>query len=202
MFQHLSWLIQRIATPARAWACLALLLATMALVNLADLPCTGPRLSHLTAGRTFLDLRWYYTSREAWTAVSGYGPTGRAACLGFYATWDVAIPLLAFGFSAMALTLLWDHPGPRRCFLLVPSAALGFDLLENGLLALVILRFPAPSVALAAAAGVVTALKWVAYALCLGLVAAGAGIYANLSARNRLKPPSLITRRPPCGAVM
>jgi hypothetical protein len=171
----LSLLTQRTATRRRAWGCLVLLLSVMVLVNLTDLPFTGPRLRHLTAGGAFLDLRLFYTAQEAWNAISGYGVAGRSACLGFYATWDVAIPLLVFIFSAMSLTLLWGNQGACRFLLLAPLAALVFDLLENILLAIAIINFPGPSTLLAAGAGVATLLKWLAYAISVGLVLTGAG---------------------------
>lgn len=175
MLMRLFLLTQRLATRRRVWGCLALLLSVMALVNFTDLPFTGPRLRNLTAGGAFLDLRLFYTAQEALTAISGYGAIGRAACVGFYATWDVAIPLLAFAFSAMSLGLLWANKRAMRFLLLAPLAALTFDLLENCLLAIVMIKFPGPFTFLAAAAGVATLLKWLSYGISVGLVLAGVG---------------------------
>jgi hypothetical protein len=145
----------------------------MALVNVSNLPFTGPRLGHLTGGMTFLDLRLYYSAKAAWTTISAYGPQGRRACLGFYATWDMAIPLLAMAFTTVALATTWNLEGRKRYLLLAPLAALGLDLLENLALATMILMFPATPRLLGGAAGVFTFLKWLAYGISAGAVLTG-----------------------------
>jgi len=165
--------LERHATSRRALSMLILLLATMVLVNRADLPFTGPWLSRISGGGEFLDVHFFYTSDDAQTVIADYGPAGRHACLAFYCSWDVAIPVLAMTFTALGLATTWGLGGRRRWLLLVPALALAFDFLENLLLSVLLIRYPDGPRCLAGGAGVITLLKWVTYGTSAGVVLAG-----------------------------
>jgi hypothetical protein len=164
------------ATLPRILGTLTLLLLVMGLVNFADLPGTGPRLARLTGGGAFLDLRLGYGPGEVQAALQAYGAAGRELCLHFYATWDVAIPLLGWAFSAMAMARLFGKRGRRRWLQALPIAAMALDFLENLLLAILIRRFPDSAGPLAAVAGRVTQAKWIAYGASSGLLLVGVGL--------------------------
>lgn len=167
--------LERQATPRRTLAVLVLLLLTMGLVNATTLPFTGPWLGRLTGGMGLLDLRFFYRGDEARAVIAAYGPAGRHACLAFYGTWDLAIPLLGMAFTALALATTWGLGGARKRLLLLPLAAMALDFLENLSIAGMLLRFPQDPGILANVAGPITLLKWTCYATSAAVLAAGVG---------------------------
>ena len=115
-------------------------------------------------GVTSIDLQFTYSPQRLYQMIGQYGERGRQVYAVSHLTADVIFPLVYAFFFSLSITYTF-----RRSFSLssrvqklkyLPFVLLGFDLLENFFLVILLLAFPQPLAALAFIAGLVTAVKW------------------------------------------
>jgi hypothetical protein len=162
----LTSLARRLRRPRLAIALGVLLGATLAIVNLADLPGTVPWLRR-TTGQTYLDFCAFCSPSQTNAALAGLGEAGRAAQRRLMLGLDLWIPSLSLAFGATALASL----GGRR-LLWLPLAAFALDLAENVAILRLLATWPTPSAPAASALGMLSGAKLLAYAAAVLAIAA------------------------------
>ncbi|HAR45478.1 MAG TPA: hypothetical protein DCS42_09115 [Nitrospiraceae bacterium] len=156
------------------------------LFNFSTLPLSNPELMKLSNGEGLLDLRIYYTAREAFHAMAHYGSVGRTLYLRFLATDFVFLVIygLAFSllFARMALAL-FNPTSPWRKINLLPLGIALADFVEDTCLLLLLTGYPERYLFIGTLAGMATltkhvltisALSFLAYG-CLRLLTRGFG---------------------------
>jgi len=123
-------------------------LAASVLFGVLPLSYAVVRLAAHSPAAAPLDMSAGYTPDQAYAMIARYGEDGRAFYVLNAFTADLVGPLLFnLTLALLGLWLLAGIAGPgsrwRSWLVLLPSAALGFDLIENGLLAVIVSRFPA-----------------------------------------------------------
>ncbi|QID19101.1 hypothetical protein G3580_16645 [Nitrogeniibacter mangrovi] len=115
-----------------------------------------------TAGQP--DTSLHYTAQDLYRMAGQLGAAGRSAYLASrLAGFDLCFPALYGAGLALALGWLARAFAPAsawRWIPLLPLAAALADYLENAAVALVMLRYPAPTPVIDQLAGGLTALKW------------------------------------------
>jgi hypothetical protein len=136
----------------------ALALSACVVENTFDFVGSVPYFERISGGLGILDLLPLPNPERAHRALESLGADGRRQYALLLLTFDVVFPLLlALVFRAwLGNRLRW-----------LPWATLGLDYAENLVCGVLLATFPHESVALAALAGVLTALKMLGYAGCL-----------------------------------
>lgn len=154
-----NWLL-KISPGPLTLACLVLFLIFSALV----LPDQAAKAEVYSGDIGSPDTSLYYTAGDLYRMAEAYSPQGRAAYVRARYTFDVVWPLVYLAFLATAISWLvkkagldWSTWGRLN---LLPLAGVIFDFLENGSAAIVMARYPQPTVVLDHLAGVFTLLKW------------------------------------------
>lgn len=133
----------------------------------------------------FLDPAQLYDMAEA------YGPDGRKQYIRTRWTFDVLFPLIYSSFFMSAISFSLSRLFPERPKIagaaLIAVAALLADLLENSLMSLVMALYPIEIEVLAAAALVVSMLKWLLVAMAMAAAGAGMLLLAISKFRRLLK---------------
>jgi hypothetical protein len=154
------------------------------------LPAEAQRTVEATGAEETPDTWYLYTAGDIERLAGEYGEEGRAHYIRSRFTFDIVWPLV-YGFFLQASlvlasrrTVLGRLPVP---LLLLPSAAVVFDLLENAAASIVMARYPEPAAIAAHAAPVFTFTKWNLVYASFGLVAIGAvaGVVRTARARSR-----------------
>lgn len=110
---------------------------------------------------TPLDIRFVYDADTVAAVLAELGEGGRAAYLRSLLIADIAWPLV-YG-STLALTIAWGFVGSawQRRLISLPLLAVLWDLAENTLVSIQIVRFPSFTRWLATVGSGVSAVKWV-----------------------------------------
>jgi hypothetical protein len=160
--------MRSIGTRGRALLLLGVAGAAIAAVNGLDLPLTARRLKVLGGGEPLLDLRVGYGPEEAHRLLARLGASGRSSYLTMLWTVDLFLPAL-FGFA------LWVAigAGPLVRWRRLALAAAAADYFENVAISALIIGFPDLHPLRAAAAAILTAVKFSVYALAAATAVAG-----------------------------
>jgi hypothetical protein len=135
-----------------------LALGALVVENGFDFVGSVPYFRRLTGGLGILDMLPLPDAARAHRALELLGPTGRHHYAILLVTFDVLFPLtVALFFRA------WLPRSLRA----LPWATLALDYAENVACGVLVATFPRESPAIAALAGVLTALKFAGYAACL-----------------------------------
>ena len=149
---------------ATGWNILLLFMFFM-LVTTLFFPWFSDVLGVPEEGVETIDLQFTYSPQELYRMLENYGEQGRRVYAISHLSSDVIFPVIyAFLFS-LSITYTFRRAfslsSPLQKFKYLPFLLLGFDLLENILLVILLLAFPQPLTALALMAGLVTAIKWI-----------------------------------------
>jgi hypothetical protein len=187
MLVRLSHALRRIS---RGWVAL-LALTVFVLFTALVLPGQSAPADTATGGVGSPDTSLLYTAEDLYRFAQAYGPAGRQAYVRARYTFDVAWPLVYTFFLVTAISWMASHVFPissrwQRANL-VPVLAVLFDGLENLSTSVVMLRYPAPTPALAGLAPGMTVLKWVFVGASVGLLVllALTGVWRALSRARR-----------------
>jgi hypothetical protein len=136
----------------------ALALIAFVVENSFDFVGSVPYFRRITGGLGILDMLPLPNPERAHRALELLGADGRRQYAHLLLEFDILFPLaLALCFRAwLGNRLRW-----------LPWATLGLDYAENGVCGVLLATFPHESAAVAALAGVLTALKTLGYAACL-----------------------------------
>lgn len=141
-------------------------------INTIDAPGTMVWFRALTGGLGTLDVLPLAGDAVVYDLLTKMGHEGRMLYLKEIALFDLAFPVALFVMVRLALLLAWA-PAVARRLLLLPWAALTFDLAENACASALAILFPDRWPALAEVIGWITAAKFIAYTA--GFVGAIAG---------------------------
>lgn len=173
MLLNFSKWIQRIS---RGWVVILFVLLFMLTASVI-FPLFGRLLNVPEEGVESIDTKFYYTPDELYEIMEPYGKQGRRGYAISHITADLIFPIVYAFLFATATSFTFVRVFPRESRLqhlnLVPFAMALVDVLENLTLMALLLAFPNPLTPLAAAAGVITLLKWVAAAFTVALPVAG-----------------------------
>ena len=155
------------------------------------LPTQAQRSEVYTQGAMSPDSSLFYEPRDLYRAAEAYGPKGRAAYVAARFTFDLAWPLVYALFLSTAMSWLFVRSIPdgsvwQRANLL-PLLAAALDYLENVATSLVMVRYPARTPGVVAAAPTFTLLKWLSIGVSFGLLLAGASLGLWQVVRERTK---------------
>src|SRR5262245_28799655 len=135
-----------------------LALSAFLVENTFDFVGSVPYFKRITGGLGILDMLPLPDPERAHRALEALGPDGRSQYALLLGTFDILFPLtLALFFRAWL--------GDRLRWL--PWATLGLDYAENVTCGVLLATFPHESAAIAALAGILTALKMLGYVACL-----------------------------------
>jgi hypothetical protein len=133
-----------------------------------------------------IDTQLYYTPAALYDMLAAYGQ-GREAYALTHFTGDLFFPVVYTLLLACSISWVFKKILPPESRLnmlnLVPLAMFAMDLLENTILAILLLAFPRPLTPLAAAAGVITLGKWLVAAITMTLPLVGLAIWLVRSLR-------------------
>lgn len=157
------------------------LAAVLVLLKVLETPFGVAHIKKVSGGVRILDMQGFYGADHAFATLDVLGEAGRQAYLNFLIVGDVLLPLAYGTFLALGLGLglrgLVPNPAhPLRRLNTLPVLAVALDLLENGLILVLLTTYPERADGVATTAGVVTATKRVVLMTCLwGAAAALAG---------------------------
>lgn len=140
------------------------------------LPNMAGRLSSITGVDRSPDTSFIYSSSDLYAMAEAYGAEGRAYYIYQRFTFDLIWPLVYLLFFAALITLLFRRfpvGNSLRLMNLLPFAAVLFDLLENTGAAIVMYRYPLPTLLLANLVPLFTFLKWFFIALSVLAIVIG-----------------------------
>ena len=148
---------------ARGWVVIVLL-ALFMLTTMVVFPLFSRMLQVPKEGVEAIDTQLGYTPARLYEIMEDYGETGRRGYAISHLTADLIFPLVYTFFFGTAISYTFrrafsPHSALQRLNL-VPFGLFTVDLVENSLLVILLLSFPARLEGLAWAAGVVTAVKW------------------------------------------
>lgn len=160
--------VDKLGRPRTALILAVLEIAVLAIVNGLDFPLSVPY-QHRVTGQGYLDFCNYCSAAAVQSQVEALGVRGRLLQALLLCTIDIVIPTLSclFGISALAaLTRRWSVGGSSIGWLpAIPVAAMLLDFAENASIVGLLIRYPAPSPALAGLEGLLSGLKVTAYGL-------------------------------------
>jgi hypothetical protein len=178
-----AWL-DRVTTARRVGVLLVLETLLLGCENLLDFPLSVPFMRR-TTGHPYLDMCAFCSAPQIQAQLDDFGDAGRKLQLLLMPTVDVAIPVLSCAFAASALTLLRRERrrGWLRWLRLLPFAAMALDFAENAGIVALVAAFPRRLDGVAALTGLLSGLKFCAYASSLAAIVV-------LTAARRGKSPS------------
>ena len=119
-----------------------------------------PAISQLSQGFDIPDNTFNYTPEHLYRVLSIYGEEGRGLYRSFLLLLDFIYPALFAFTNSILLAYLFERLIPKARFLyLSPFIALLLDYLENILMLILLLNYPAQLIALARIASAITTLK-------------------------------------------
>lgn len=181
MLSKLSAIIRR---RANGWVVL-LLLALFILTVSVIFPLLSGWLG-VPEGAASIDTQFYYTPAALHDMLADYGEGRQAYALAHF-TGDLFFPVVYTLMLACAISWVFKKILPQESRLhmlnLIPLAMFAMDLLENTVLVVLLLAFPRPLAPLAAAAGVITLVKWLVAAVTMALPLVGLVIWLVRSLR-------------------
>jgi len=184
----LGW-IDGVSTGRRAAQLFVLAFVAMSSINLLDFRGSVPHMRRVS-GQTYLDMQGFYTAARAYQLLDAFGPEGRRLQLMLATTFDALFPAIVGAFGAVTITWSFRRAlgRPSRLAVLALAAAT-LDYLENLAIIVLVTEYPRHIGFVAQAAGVLTALKGVAYlatavVLLVGLIAALATSVRTFQARS------------------
>jgi hypothetical protein len=148
-------------------------------------------LMELAHGRNVPDAQFWRTPDTLYTQLTDYGEHGRRLYLTHISPFDLFIPLGQALFLSFAITLVFQRAfkADSRWQLLntVPFGAMIFDYFENISTVTIMLFYPTRLTALAAAATIFTALKFIISVASIALIPLGliAWLWGSLRTRNK-----------------
>ena len=188
MLDRISDAIGSLTNAPRFLLMLAITLALVGTVNLANLPWTLPAFKAATHGLMILDMRFHYSAAEAYQAIASYGDAGRALYMHILWPLDVIIPFCASLMFAMAITLAWRSEARQRPWLrylgLTGLCAGLADYAENIAITALLTTYPAHLDGVGTLAGYLTSIKHILYVTSL-LVALTGTVRAMLRKSRR-----------------
>jgi hypothetical protein len=161
-----KWLniANRIISTISGWIVL-LTLIVFFVFSLTILPDQAKKAEVYSAESGSPDLSLFYTPDDLYRMADQYGSDGRMAYVRARFSFDLAWPAVYGAFllasAAWGLGVLTDQNNSWRLLVFIPLLAVIFDLLENTTAAIVIGRFPSPSIFAALIAPYFTLLKWI-----------------------------------------
>jgi len=155
------------------------------------LPAQSQRSERYTEGAMSPDSSLLYAPRELYQAAEAYGPDGRTAYVTARFTFDLVWPLayaffLSTGISWLLVRTLPEHSLWQTANL-TPLFAASFDAMENVATSLVMVRYPARTPGIAAAAPVFTFLKWLLIGASFAFLLIGVLLGLLRAARENLR---------------
>ena len=110
-----------------------------------------------------LDLKFWYSPRQAFQAISQYSPQARQASVITHLTIDVIYPLIYGLLISLLLIVVFRNasPGQQRQLPFLPWRAVFADYLENIGLVAMFLLYPSQFALLSWVTAIFTALKWI-----------------------------------------
>ena len=173
---------------SRGWVIIVAVLVFF-LFMMFVLPGQAIEAEEASGGAGSPDTSLWYSPDELYQFAEVYGVSGRAAYVQARWSFDLIYPLVYTFFLTATLSWLFARLYPATSFWrtlnLVPVAGMIFDYLENVATSIVMLRYPLPSLLAAAAAPLLTLLKWifVAGSFLLLLIGALQTIHRRLTYR-------------------
>lgn len=173
--------VERRATGRLLLVLVLILVVVMVSVQALDVPWSLVHLKRMTGGVSVLDMQFHYTAQGARDLLTALGPDGRSFYLWrMLAALDVVLPALFATVLSVGMAVAFrgpvDERSPWRLAQWLPLTAMLLDYIENGLIAKLLLDFPAEHPALAAAAGWTTTAKQVAYLTSVGICLTAAAV--------------------------
>jgi hypothetical protein len=143
-------------------------LALFILMNALILPWAGGRIEAYSGGVGPIDLEFWYTPERVYEMIAAYGDQGRSFYLVFELIGDTAYPIIYGGLFALWITFFLQRSfslesGVQKLHLL-PVAVMVVDFLENVAIMIMLAAYPTQLTAVAQAATLFTALKWLLFA--------------------------------------
>ena len=157
-----EWISRHYSMP---WM-LVLLLAAAGffwLFNFSSLPISNRAMVKLSGHEGLLDLRLYYTAREAFTTLSHYGAAGREMYPKFFAADFVFIPIYSLGLAfLMTRFIRAGFPGDtsRLWLNLLPLGIGILDGVENLFILTMLRLYPDTNVVIGTLSGIATLCKF------------------------------------------
>ncbi len=146
--------------------------------NFSSLPISSPAIIKISGREGLLDIRLFYSAREAFAAVSHYGEEGRRLYLGFLAADFIFIIFYSTAFAFLMTLVAKSVCGKRPSWLRLNVLPLGigfFDCLENICILAMLVIYPLNSTALGTISGIATLSKWL-LTLTAGFCLVGGGM--------------------------
>jgi len=161
MCKKLSEWINRISNTGVVLVCLVVFLLFSALV----LPDQATKAEVYSDGAGSPDTSLFYTAESLYQMAEAYGPAGRRSYIQARFTFDIVWPLVYVIFLATAISWLNKRAAMHNKLWgrlnLVPIMGMLFDFFENISAAIVMARYPHPTVLIDHLAGVFTLVKWI-----------------------------------------
>ncbi len=151
------------------WALVSIALLALVSENAFSVPLSVPGLRELAGGRSILDMRPGYGTREVSELLTALGALGRSRYLTLLWTIDLVLPAL-FSSALFRLVAL----GRLRAWRTLALAPGAFDYFENLAVTFLLLGGPAPDGLLVQVASALTVLKLGLYGACVLLALLGA----------------------------
>ena len=132
------------------------------LFNFSTLPLSNPELVKLSGQEGLLDLMPHYSAKEAFAALSHYGPAGRDLYLRFLAADFVFIPIYSLGFAFLmtrTLRAVCMENTTWSWLSLLPFGIGLFDGIENLSILTMLSLYPEASVVVGTLSGIATLCK-------------------------------------------
>lgn len=171
------------ATPRRAITFLGLWLISAVLLDIID-----RHLAELAGGATKLDLRFGYDLPAVQALFESYGQIGRNLYLINLAI-DTVMPLFLAITTLLFITLAYRSANLVLLLAIPPIAFFVLDIIENTLLAILVISFPDLNPSLVSLASAITQPKLIMAVLTYGILIISALVLAGRFVINRLSPP-------------
>ena len=159
------------------------------LFNFSALPLSNPELVKLSGQEGLLDLMPYYSAKEAFAALSHYGPAGRDLYMRFLAADFVFIPIYSLGFAFLmtrTVRAVCKENTSWSWLYLLPFGIGLFDVIENLSILTMLNLYPEACVVIGTFSGIATLCKYLL--TLLTLLSLGYGGVILLMQQFGLKP--------------